>query len=189
MEGFGEKSYANLIASVDKARSTTLAKVVYGLGIAGIGLANAKLICRHFKNDVEKMTGASEEELSDIQGVGPVLAAAFVKYFVSEERKKEFKLLLGELEIQPEEMAEEQKFAGMSFVVTGSVNHFANRNEIKELVEKMGGKVTGSVTKKTNYLINNDVESASSKNRKAKELGVPIISEEEFIELAGVEIE
>ena len=189
MEGFGEKSYANLIASVDKARSTTLAKVVYGLGIAGIGLANAKLICRHFKNDVEKMTGASEEELSDIQGVGPVLAAAFVKYFISEERKKEFKLLLGELEIQPEEMAEEQKFAGMSFVVTGSVNHFANRNEVKELVEKMGGKVTGSVTKKTNYLINNDVESASSKNRKAKELGVPIISEEEFIELAGVEIE
>ena len=189
MEGFGEKSYANLIASVDKARSTTLAKVVYGLGIAGIGLANAKLICRHFKNDVEKMTGASEEELSDIQGVGPVLAAAFVKYFISEERKKEFKLLLGELEIQPEEMAEEQKFAGMSFVITGSVNHFANRNEVKELVEKMGGKVTGSVTKKTNYLINNDVESASSKNRKAKELGVPIISEEEFIELAGVEIE
>ena len=189
MEGFGEKSYANLIASVDKARSTTLAKVVYGLGIAGIGLANAKLICRHFKNDVEKMTGASEEELSNIQGVGPVLAAAFVKYFISEERKKEFKLLLGELEIQPEEMAEEQKFAGMSFVVTGSVNHFANRNEVKELVEKMGGKVTGSVTKKTNYLINNDVESASSKNRKAKELGVPIISEEEFIELAGVEIE
>ena len=189
MEGFGEKSYANLIASVDKARSTTLAKVVYGLGIAGIGLANAKLICRHFKNDVEKMTGASEEELSDIQGVGPVLAAAFVKYFVSEERRKEFKLLLGELEIQPEEMAEEQKFAGMSFVVTGSVKHFANRNEVKELVEKMGGKVTGSVTKKTNYLINNDVESASSKNRKAKELGVPIISEEEFIELAGVEIE
>ena len=118
-----------------------------------------------------------------------MLAAAFVKYFVSEERKKEFKLLLGELEIQPEEMAEEQKFAGMSFVVTGSVNHFANRNEVKELVEKMGGKVTGSVTKKTNYLINNDVESASSKNRKAKELGVPIISEEEFIELAGVEIE
>ena len=189
MEGFGEKSYANLIASVDKARSTTLAKVVYGLGIAGIGLANAKLICRHFKNDVEKMTGASEEELSDIQGVGPMLAAAFVKYFISEERKKEFKLLLGELEIQPEEMAEEQKFAGMSFVITGSVNHFANRNEVKELVEKMGGKVTGSVTKKTNYLINNDVESASSKNRKAKELGVPIISEEEFIELAGVEIE
>ena len=189
MEGFGEKSYANLIASVDKARSTTLAKVVYGLGIAGIGLANAKLICRHFKNDVEKMTGASEEELSNIQGVGPVLAAAFVKYFISEERKKEFKLLLGELEIQPEEMAEEQKFAGMSFVITGSVNHFANRNEVKELVEKMGGKVTGSVTKKTNYLINNDVESASSKNRKAKELGVPIISEEEFIELAGVEIE
>ena len=118
-----------------------------------------------------------------------MLAAAFVKYFISEERKKEFKLLLGELEIQPEEMAEEQKFAGMSFVVTGSVNHFANRNEVKELVERMGGKVTGSVTKKTNYLINNDVESASSKNRKAKELGVPIISEEEFIELAGVEIE
>ena len=189
MDGFGQKSYDNLIAAAEKASHTTLPRMVYGLGVAGIGLANAKMICRHFKNDVEKMTGASEEELSNIQGVGPVLAAAFVKYFISEERKKEFKLLLGELEIQPEEMAEEQKFAGMSFVVTGSVNHFANRNEVKELVEKMGGKVTGSVTKKTNYLINNDVESASSKNRKAKELGVPIISEEEFIELAGVEIE
>ena len=189
MDGFGQKSYDNLIAAAEKASHTTLPRMVYGLGVAGIGLANAKMICRHFKNDVEKMTGASEEELSDIQGVGPVLAAAFVKYFISEERKKEFKLLLGELEIQPEEMAEEQKFAGMSFVITGSVNHFANRNEVKELVEKMGGKVTGSVTKKTNYLINNDVESASSKNRKAKELGVPIISEEEFIELAGVEIE
>ena len=116
-----------------------------------------------------------------------MLAAAFVKYFISEERKKEFKLLLGELELQPEEMAEEQKFAGMSFVVTGSVNHFANRNEVKELVEKMGGKVTGSVTKKTNYLINNDVTSNSSKNKKARELGIPILSEADFLKMIGEE--
>ena len=134
---------------------------------------------------------ASIREVAKLAHVAPstVSRALNGSGYVSEKSKKEFKLLLGELEIQQEEMAEEQKFAGMSFVVTGSVNHFANRNEVKELVEKMGGKVTGSVTKKTNYLINNDVESASSKNRKAKELGVPIISEEEFIELAGVEIE
>ena len=188
MEGFGEKSYTNLIQSIENARKTTLPKVIYGLGIAGIGLANAKVICRHFQDDVEKMLAASEEELGSIQGVGPVLAAAFEQYFASEEKKEEFRSLLSEVEIEKEETAAEQKFAGMNFVVTGSVVYFANRNEVKDLVEKMGGKVTGSVTKKTSYLINNDVESASSKNRKAKELGVPIISEEEFIELAGVDM-
>ena len=192
MEGFGEKSYANLIASVDKARSTTLAKVVSNKSIRQSAYDD---IFDKMRNIVYQFRSEAYHFnlLQNNKGNFAVCALKVSelnqKYFISEERKKEFKLLLGELEIQPEEMAEEQKFAGMSFVVTGSVNHFANRNEVKELVEKMGGKVTGSVTKKTNYLINNDVESASSKNRKAKELGVPIISEEEFIELAGVEIE
>lgn len=188
MEGFGEKSYANLIQSVDRARETTLPRVIYGLGIAGIGLANAKIICKEFQNDVEKMLAATQEELSGIPGVGPIMAAAFVKFFEPEEQKKEFRSLLEELTIPEEEAPSDQRFSGMNFVITGNVNHFANRNEVKELIEKLGGKVTGSVTKKTDYLINNDVNSTSSKNKKARELEVPIVSEEEFLALAGVEI-
>lgn len=186
MEGFGEKSYANLIQSIEKARETTLPKVIYSLGIAGVGLANAKLICRESDYDVTKLMNATEEELSEIAGVGPVIAKAFTEYFSSEEKKQAFLELMQELKIQEEPRNEEQQFAGMNFVITGSVNHFANRNEVKELIEQRGGKVTGSVTGKTNYLINNDVNSTSSKNKKARELKVPIISEEEFMKLAGL---
>lgn len=186
MEGFGEKSYANLIQSIEKARETTLPKVIYSLGIAGVGLANAKLICRESDYDVTKLINATEEELSEIAGVGPVIAKAFTEYFSSEEKKQAFLELMQELKIQEEPRNEEQQFAGMNFVITGSVNHFANRNEVKELIEQRGGKVTGSVTGKTNYLINNDVNSTSSKNKKARELKVPIISEEEFMKLAGL---
>ena len=186
MEGFGEKSYANLIQSIEKARETTLPKVIYSLGIAGVGLANAKLICRESDYDVTKLMNATEEELSEIAGVGPVIAKAFTEYFSSEEKKQAFLELMQELKIQEEPRNEEQQFAGMNFVITGSVNHFANRNEVKELIEQRGGKVTGSVTGKTNYLINNDVNSPSSKNKKARELKVPIISEEEFMKLAGL---
>lgn len=186
MEGFGEKSYANLIQSIEKARETTLPKVIYSLGIAGVGLANAKLICRESDYDVTKLMNATEEELSEIAGVGPVIAKAFTEYFSSEEKKQAFLELMQELKIQEEPRNEEQQFAGMNFVITGSVNYFANRNEVKELIEQRGGKVTGSVTGKTNYLINNDVNSTSSKNKKARELKVPIISEEEFMKLAGL---
>ena len=186
MEGFGEKSYANLIQSIEKARETTLPKVIYSLGIAGVGLANAKLICRESDYDVTKLMNATEEELSEIAGVGPVIAKAFTEYFSSEEKKQAFLELMQELKIQEEPRNEEQQFAGMNFVITGSVNHFANRNEVKELIEQRGGKGTGSVTGKTNYLINNDVNSTSSKNKKARELKVPIISEEEFMKLAGL---
>ena len=186
MEGFGEKSYANLIQSIEKARETTLPKVIYSLGIAGVGLANAKLICRESDYDVTKLMNATEEELSEIAGVGPVIAKAFTEYFSSEEKKQAFLELMQELKIQEEPRNEEQQFAGMNFVITGSVNHFANRNEVQELIEQRGGKVTGSVTGKTNYLINNDVNSTSSKNKKARELKVPIISEEEFMKLAGL---
>lgn len=186
MEGFGEKSYNNLIASTEKARTTTLPKVIYALGIVGIGLANAKVICREFGNDIERMKVATEEELNSISGIGQVLAKAYVDYFASSVNVEKLERLLKELVI-PEEKAEvsEQIFKGMNFVITGSVNHFANRNAVKELIESLGGKVTGSVTGKTNYLINNDVTSTSSKNKKANELGVPIISEETFLEMVN----
>lgn len=184
MEGFGEKSYNNLIASIEKARITTLPKVIYSLGIAGIGLANAKVICREFKNDVDVMIHAKREDLSAIDGIGEVLAHAFVSYFEDDNHIKLLLNLLKELEI-PEEIVDntERILDGKKFVITGSVEHFANRNEVKELIESLGGKVTGSVTQKTDYLINNDVHSSSSKNKKANELKVPIISEEEFLEM------
>ena len=185
MEGFGEKSYQNLIKSVEKARETTLPKVIYALGIAGIGLANAKVICKELGNDVERLLSVTEEELNEISGVGPVMANAFATYFAREGKEEEFLELLKELTIPEEKESGEQKFAGMNFVITGSVTHFTNRNEVKALIESLGGKVTGSVTSKTNYLINNDVTSNSSKNKKAKELDVPIISEEEFLTLVG----
>ena len=187
MEGFGEKSYRKLIESVKKARTTTLPRVVYSLGIAGIGLANAKVICRELKYDVEALLMVTEEELNEIQGVGEVLAKAFTGYFSDAKHVENFRKLLEELTISEETSTKKQIFEGVNFVITGSVTHFANRGEVKELIESLGGKVTGSVTSKTNYLINNDVTSTSSKNKKANELGIPIISEETFLELVNQE--
>lgn len=186
MEGFGEKSYENLIGSIERARETTLPRVLYSLGIANIGLANAKMICREFGYDVERMRRADAEELCAIDGVGEVIANSFVEYFADEENNRRFDNLLRELRIEREVVSEEeQALSGKVFVITGSVHHFANRNEMKELIESKGGKVTASVTSKTDYLINNDAASTSSKNKKAKELGIPIISEEEFLEMMG----
>ena len=184
MEGFGEKSYNKLQASVEKARMTTLPKMIYSLGIANIGLANAKMICKEFNNNIEEIMNATPERLNQIDGVGEVIAGTFVEYFSVEKHRREFENLLREVTI-PEENAEESGriLEGIQFVITGSVNHFANRNAVKEMIESKGGKVTGSVTSKTNYLINNDTTSTSSKNKKARELGIPIISEEEFLEM------
>ena len=187
MEGFGEKSYRKLIESVEKGRTTTLPRVVYSLGITGIGLANAKVICRELKYDVEALLTVTEEELNEIQGVGEVLAKAFTGYFSDAKHVENFRKLLEELTIPEETSTKKQIFEGVNFVITGSVTHFANRGEVKELIESLGGKVTGSVTSKTNYLINNDVTSTSSKNKKANELGIPIISEETFLELVNQE--
>ena len=160
--------------------------MIYALGITGIGLANAKVICKEFGNDIEKMKVATEEELNAISGIGQVLAKAYVDYFAKTVNVEKVDRLLKELVIpQEKEEVSEQIFKGMNFVITGSVNHFANRNAVKELIESLGGKVTGSVTSKTNYLINNDVTSTSSKNKKANELGVPIISEETFLEMVN----
>ena len=184
MDGFGEKSYNNLIASVEKARETTLPRLIYGLGIANIGLANAKLICKEIGHDPGRVMDLTVEDLAAIDGIGDVIAGNYVAYFADAEHRELFEKLLKEVKL-PEEQEDvgEQTFAGMNFVITGSVEHFANRNEVKTLIESKGGKVTGSVTSKTNYLINNNVESTSSKNKKAKDLGIPIITEEDFLRM------
>ena len=183
MDGFGEKSFDNLISSIEKAKETTLAKIIYSLGISNIGLSNAKVICRYFDDDLDKIRFAKEEEISAIDGIGPVIAGSLTKYFAKPENNQKVDHLLGYLHIVKEEKSDNQIFAGMNFVITGSLEHFSNRGEAKKLIESLGGKVTGSVTGKTNYLINNDVTSNSSKNKKARELGIPILSEEDFLKL------
>lgn len=182
MEGFGQKSYDNLIEATKRASHTTLPRVIYGLGIAGIGLANAKMLCRSFQYDFDAMRRADHEELVAVDGIGGVLADAWTAYFAEEKNNRIVDHLLNELEIEIEQVdTSQQIFAGMTFVITGSVEHFANRKALQQEIENRGGKATGSVTSKTTYLINNDSASNSSKNKKAKELGVPIITEEEFI--------
>lgn len=182
MEGFGEKSYQNLADSIEKSRKTTLPRVIYGLGIANIGLANAKMICREYHDDLERMLQADVEELSLIDGIGEVIAGTFHDYWQSEKNRENMKKLLKELEIEQIEVDESAlTLKGMVFVVTGSLAHFDSRSALKELIESKGGKVTGSVTGKTTCLINNDSASGSSKNKKAKELEVPIVTEEEFM--------
>ncbi len=183
MEGFGEKSYENLMTGIERARTTTLARVIYSLGIPNIGLSGAKLICRQFEDEVEQVLAADEEALAAIDGIGAVIAGSFVEYFRDVEKREHFEHLLSRLTLVKEEVSGEQDLKGKVFVVTGSLTHFANRNELKDQIEKRGGKVTGSVTGKTDYLINNDTTSSSSKNKKAKELGIPIISEEDFLKL------
>ena len=187
MEGFGQKSYDNLMESLERAKETTLPRVIYSLGIANIGLANAKVICRHFDNDLDRIRHASLEEVSDIDTIGPVIAGNLIAYFKDEDNNRRLDHLMSFLHIQEDSPKQEQIFEGMNFVITGSLVHFGNRSEAKELIESLGGKVTGSVTKKTNYLINNDIQSNSSKNKKARELGIPILSEEDFRKLAGVQ--
>ena len=188
MEGFGEKSYENLMAAVKKASHTNLVRVVYGIGVAGIGLANAKMLCRAFGYDFDKMRHATAEELTAVDGIGAVLADAWIAYFASEKNREAVDGLLAELTIENEaENTEADIFAGMTFVITGSVQHFASRKELQAFIEARGGKATSSVTAKTTYLINNDVTSNSSKNKKAKELGIPIISEQDFLNMMGEE--
>ncbi|NLL79811.1 MAG: NAD-dependent DNA ligase LigA [Clostridiales bacterium] len=183
MEGFGEKSCQNLLDSIEKARDTSLPKLIYSLGIANIGLANAKMLCREYQYDLEKLLSADIASLSRIDGVGNVIAEAFVSYFSDEKNRKQFEKLLKEVRIAKEQVEEgSQTLAGKSFVITGSLEQFASRNELKELIEQKGGKVTGSVTGKTECLINNDSSSGSSKNKKAKELGIRILTEEQFLE-------
>jgi len=183
MEGFGEKSFNNLVNSVNKARKTTAARLLYSFGIANIGLSNAKLISRKFNDDWDKIQNAKFEELIEIGGIGEVMANSYVKFFGDEKKKAIVEDVLKEVEIEvSSKTSSEQIFENYIFVITGSVEHFKNRDELKALIEEKGGKVTNSVTSKTNYLINNDNLSNSSKNKKAKELGIEIITEEQFLQ-------
>lgn len=183
MEGFGEKSYHNLIESIDRARNTTLVQFLYGIGIPNIGIVNAKVLCKYFRNNFREIVETKTEELGSIDGIGPVIGESVVKYFQDADKRRRAEELLRELNITEEETVQEQTFTGQTFVITGSVQQFTNRKEMKEFIEQRGGKVTGSVSNKTTYLINNDTTSASGKNKKAKELGVPVISEQELLDM------
>lgn len=183
MEGFGKRSYEKLIAALDEAKNTTVSRFLYSLGIAGIGSANAKMIAKYFDNDIDRIISASKDDLRKIEGIGEVLAGSIEDFFKSEKNIENVESLRKILKFETEENGGGDKFAGKVFVITGSLTHFSNRNEMKELIEKNGGKVSGSVSSKTNFLINNDTDSNSSKNKKAKELGVEIISEEDFLKL------
>lgn len=187
MDGFGQKSYDNLMKSIENARTVAMAKFIYSLGISGIGLANAKVIVSYFGQDFERIIHATEEELVAVDGIGEVLAKAFCDFFADPQRMQIVNELLTEITFEKEENDSEQTLEGKTFVITGSVERFANRNELKDYIEKLGGKVTGSVSKNTDYLINNDVTSNSSKNKKARELSIPILSEEEFVRIANGE--
>lgn len=188
MDGFGEKSYEKLVKAAETAKITTTAKFIYSLGIANIGLSNAKMVCKAFSNDFEKIRHASIDELVEIDGVGEIIAESFVKFFANENNNHMVDDLLDIVTLEDEENDNANDMEGMNFVITGSVNHFSNRSEVKELIEGRGGKVTGSVTSKTKYLINNDSTSNSSKNKKAKELGVQIITEDEFIDMFSIKL-
>ena len=189
MEGFGEKSFEKLVQAAGNAKKTTVARFVYSLGIPNIGLSNAKMICKYMDNDFDKVRHASKEELIEIDGIGEVIAESFENFFKKPDNNKIVDDLLEVIEFEKEEAnLEEEDMAGINFVITGKVNIFANRNSVKEIIEARGGKVTGSVTSKTNFLINNDVFSNSSKNKKAKELDIPIITEEEFIKKFNINL-
>jgi DNA ligase (NAD+) len=184
MEGFGQKSYDNLMRAIETSRDVMMANFLYSLGILNIGLSNAKLICKEFDYDFEKIRHATLEELVGIDGIGEVIAQSMIDYFENEHNKRIVDRLLEEVNLQiPEANTTEQSLAGKTFVITGSLTHFKNRNELKAKIEELGGKVTGSVTGKTDYLINNDNQSSSSKNKKAKELGIAILTEEDFLGL------
>lgn len=186
MEGFGEKSFKNLIQSIETAKQVSLPKFIYSLGIPNIGLANAKLICKAFDNDIDKVLEATEEELVEIEGIGTIIATTITEFLQKDENKLIIQDLLKEVNLETEDIVKGySKLKDMTFVITGTLEQFSNRNELKEIIEQQGGKVTGSVTKKTTYLINNDKTSGSSKNKKAKELGIEIISEEDLIRMIG----
>ena len=186
LEGFGEKSYQNLINAINDSKQPALANFIYSLGIPNVGLSNAKLICKHFKEDFNAIREADVEDFIAIDQIGPMIAEAMVSYFHTPHNQKILEQLLQYVQFEKkEESKTEQILEGKTFVVTGSLDHFDNRKQLKEEIEQMGGKVTGSVSKKTDYLINNDKMSQSSKNKKAMELNIPILSEEDFLDLIG----
>jgi len=188
MEGFGEQSFTNMVNAIDKSRNVKLANLIYALGIPNIGLATAKLICKHFENDMEKTVTASYSDLVNIDGIGEVIAQSFVDYFRDHDNVDQFIKLIDELTIVKEEVSTNTTMAGITICVTGDVYIFPNRRAIKDLVEDLGGKLTGSVSKSTTYLVTNDTTSGSRKNKAAQEYGIPILTEKEFIDKFNLQV-
>ena len=182
-EGFGEKSYNNMINSIEKSRHVKLANFIYALGIPDIGFSRAKLICNHFNNDFNKISNLTYEELSNISGVGDVIAKEWIDTFSNPDFIEELKELKEEIDIPKASINSNKDLDGLTFVITGSLNKFTNRDTMIEFIEEHGGKVVTSISSKVNYLINNDITSTSTKNNKAKELGISIIDEDKFLEL------
>ncbi len=182
LEGFGEKSYNNMIKSIQKSTTVGIANFIYALGINHVGLSNAKLLCKNFDNDIDAIISASEEELNDIDGFGEVIAHSIHSYFSNDKNVEILKKAMEFINFKAEEYSSDLTLSGLSFVITGDLEHYGNRKELQNIIESMGGKVTSTVTKKTNFLINNDAFSGSAKNKKAAELSVPVITENEFVD-------
>lgn len=182
-DGFGEKSYNNMVNSIEKSRHVKLANFIYALGIPDIGFSRAKLICNHFNNDFNKISNLTYEELSNIPGVGDVIAKEWIDTFSNPDFIEELKELKEEIDIPKASTNSNKDLDGLTFVITGSLNKFTNRDTMIEFIEEHGGKVVTSISSKVNYLINNDITSTSTKNNKAKELGINIIDEDKFLEL------
>lgn len=182
-EGFGEKSYDNLINSIEKSRNVKLANFIFALGIPDIGLSRAKLICKNYSNDINKIRNLTFEELSKIDGIGEIIAKGWIDTFNNDDFIKELELLLKEVNFTDTSIDNNQPLKDLIFVITGSVNNFTNRDELVEYIESYGGKVVKAISNNVNYLINNDITSTSTKNTKAKELGIKIISENDLMSM------
>lgn len=191
MEGFGEKSAQNLFASIENSRDAELPRFINALGIQNVGLANARLLCKAYRQDLTAILAAGEEELASIDGFGDIIANRVYEYFQNPINRDVIEDLLRYVRFAPAEESEEgaqTPLEGKTFVITGNLEHFENRDALVEFIIRRGGKAVASVSKKTSYLINNDAASSSSKNKKAQELGIPILSEEDFLRLAGEEV-
>lgn len=188
MSGFGQKSYINMVTAINNARNVKLANLIYSLAIPNIGLATAKLICKHFNYDLADTVAATYDDLINIEGIGDVIADSFVGYFNDEANLDQFIRLVKELNIIHEEISSDTSMSGVTICVTGDVYIFPNRRAIKDLVESKGGKLTGSVSRSTNYLITNDTTSGSRKNKAAQEYGIPILTEQEFIDKFNLDV-
>lgn len=182
LEGFGYTSFMNIVNAVEKSRNVKPANLIYALGIPNIGLTTAKLICKHFGNDLVKTVTASYNDLINIDGIGDTIADSFTAYFADKNNAEAFVRLTKELNIIQEAVSNNTEMNGITICVTGDVHIFKNRRAIKDIVENLGGKLTGSVSKSTSYLVTNDTTSGSRKNKAAQEYGIPILTEQQFIE-------
>ncbi|MDD6919981.1 MAG: NAD-dependent DNA ligase LigA [Eubacteriales bacterium] len=181
MDGFGQKSYDNIISAVENSRKTTLSRIIYALGIEGVGVVNARNIAKHCNDSWDRFISINKEDLLSVDGIGDVLSQAIVGYLDDLDKLSIANSLVAELTIEETKIIENDLLGGKTFVVTGSIAKFKNRKELQQVILDNGGNVSSSISKNTTYLINNDILSQSSKNKKAKELGIDIISEDDFL--------